>query len=75
MSNPWDETKDGEFSAKDRQKLRYLMQLNLDREPMMRRIVQVYRSWWMVAVGVVAAFSGIVGGVVDFIAKSAGVGQ
>jgi len=74
MSNPWDEYKDDGPSPEDMQKMRYHMYLSNERESMVRSMVLVYRSRWLIVASIIFGVSGSVGSVVDFIAKTAGVG-
>lgn len=75
MGNPWDEIKEEQFSDEDRQKIRYFIQLAEQREPMNRRIGQVYKAWWMLPAGILIAVSGSASKLVDFVVKTAGGGQ
>jgi len=73
--NPWDEIKEEQFSDEDRQKIRYYIQLTEQRDPMFRRITQIYKAWWMLPAGVLIAVSGSASKFVDFVVRSAGGGQ
>jgi len=75
MSDPWDGMSKEPLSKEELRKLRYQMQFFEQNDSVFRRAVQVFRAWWLLPAGVILAVSGSIGGVVDFIAKSAGVGQ